>query len=129
MVLLLSQLMVLLLPQLRVLLLPQLRMLQLPQSMVLLLPVTSVDMFMCNSVWFGISEKLRNKEGWWDQVPLDWCLIETDAPYLGGEREDRIYSPYIGSEGLEAFCKGINVPRRMLGAILAQNFRDFYGVA
>ena len=44
---------------------------------------------------FGISGKLRNKEGWWDQ-----CLIKTDAPYLGGEREDRIYSPYFWSDGL-----------------------------
>ena len=65
------------------------------QSMVLLLPVTSGDMFMCNSAWFGIYGKLRNKEGWWDQVPLDRCLIDTDAPYLGGEREDRIYSPLM----------------------------------
>ena len=31
--------------------------------------------------------------------------------------------------GSEVFCKGINVPRRMVGAILAQNFRDFYGVS
>ena len=44
--------------------------------------------------------------------------------------QHQIYSPYFGSEGLEGFCKGINVPRRMMvGAILEQNFRDFYGVA
>ena len=23
---------------------------------------------LCNSVWFEISGKLRNREGWWDQV-------------------------------------------------------------
>ena len=40
-----------------------------------------------------------------------------------------MYSPYFGSEGLEGICKGINVPRRMVGSIFAQNFRDFYGVA
>ena len=39
------------------------------------------------------------------------------------------FSPYFGNEGLGGFCKGINVPRKMVGAILAQNFRDFYGVA
>ena len=44
----------------------------------------------------------------------DRCTIS------GGGREDRIYSPYFGSEGLEGFCKRINVPRRMVGAILAQ---------
>ena len=33
------------------------------------------------------------------QVPLDRCLIETDAPYLGGGREDRIYSPFLGVRG------------------------------
>ena len=91
--------------------------------------VAMVWLGLCNSVWFGISVKLRNREGWWDQVPLDQCLIETDAPYLGGGREDRIYSPYFGSEGLERFCKGADVPRRMVGAILAQNLWDFYGVA
>ena len=53
---------------------------------------------------------------------IDRCMIETDALYLGGGREDQIYSPYFGREGLEGFCKGINVPRRMVGAILAQNF-------
>ena len=75
--------------------------------------VAMVWLGLCNSVWFGISEKLRNKEGWWDQVPLYWCLIEADEPYQGGE--DQMYSLYFGSEGLEAFCKGMNVPRRMLG--------------
>ena len=70
---------------------------------------------LCNSVWFGISGKLRNSEGWWYQVPLDRCLIDTDAPYLGGGMEDQICSPYFGSEGLEGFCKEINVPRRMVG--------------
>ena len=51
----------------------------------------------------------------------DWCTI------CG--REDQISSMYFGREGLEGFCKGINVPRRMVGAILAQNFRDFHGVS
>ena len=46
-----------------------------------------------------------------------------------GGREDIIFSPYFGNEGLGGFCKGVNVPRKMVGAILAQNFRDFYGVA
>ena len=41
--------------------------------------------------------------------------------------KDLIYSPYFGSEGLEGFCKGINVPRRMVGTILAQYFKDFVG--
>ena len=54
-------------------------------------------------MWFGLSGKLRNREGWWDQVPLYRCLIETVAPYLGGGSDDRIYSPYFGSEGLEGF--------------------------
>ena len=53
-------------------------------------------------------------------MPLDRCLIETDAPDLRGGREDLIYSPYFGSEGLEGFCKWINVPRRMVGAILVK---------
>ena len=48
--------------------------------------VVMVWLGLCNSVWFGISGKLRNREGWSDQVPLDRCLIETDAPYLGGGR-------------------------------------------
>ena len=48
-----------------------------------------------NSVWFGI---LGNRERWLDQIPLDRCLIETDVPYLGGWREDLIYSPFLGSE-------------------------------
>ena len=82
---------------------------------------------LCNSVWFGISGKQRNREGWWDQVPLHRFLIELDAPYLGGGRQDQIHSPYFGSEGLEGYCKGINVPRKMVGEILAQNL--FYGVA
>ena len=90
--------------------------------------VVRVWLGLCNSVWFGISGKLRDREGWWDQVPLERCLIETDAPYLGGGREDRLFSPYFGNEGLGEFCKGINVPRKMVGVILAQNFRDFYGV-
>ena len=46
--------------------------------------VVRVWLGLCNSVWFGISGKLRGREGWWDQVPLERCLIETDAPYLGG---------------------------------------------
>ena len=40
-----------------------------------------------NSVWFEFSGKLRYMEGWWDQVPLDRCLIETDAAYLGVGRK------------------------------------------
>ena len=55
-----------------------------------------VVMFVFNSVLFVIWEKLRNKEGWWDQVPLDRCLIETNAPYQRGVREDRIYSLFFG---------------------------------
>ena len=73
---------------------------------------------LCNSVWFGISGKLRGREGWWDQVPLERCLIETDAPYLGGGREDIIFSPYFGNEGLGGFCKGINEMKGQGGSYL-----------
>ena len=79
---------------------------------------------LCNSVWFGISGKLRNMEGWWDQVPLDRCLIETDAPYLGGGGRIGFLVRILGVRGRRDF-----IPRKMVGAILTLNFRDFCGVA
>ena len=84
--------------------------------------------YFLNIVWFEISGKLRNREGWWNQIPLARCLIETHLPYLGvgGKRECIVH---FGREGLAGFCKGMNVPRMMVLDIFAGNFRDSYGVA
>ena len=43
-----------------------------------------------DSVWLGISGNLRDREGWWIQVPLHRCLIKTDAQYLAGWRIESI---------------------------------------
>ena len=80
---------------------------------------------LCNSVWFGISGKLRNREGWWNQVQLDWCLIETNAPYLGGGVRIKFLVCILGVRGWRDFLRG----SMYQGKWCAQNFRDFYGVA
>ena len=86
-------------------------------------------MGLCNSVWFGISGKLRNREGWWDQVPLDMCLIETEEPYLGGGGRIEFLVCILGMRDWVYFVMRSMFQGKWWGAIFAQNFRDFYGVA
>ena len=66
--------------------------------------VAMVWLGLCNSVWFGISGKLRNKQEWWDQVPLDRCLIETDALEVGGRT--KFIVRILGVRGWRHFVKG-----------------------
>ena len=60
-------------------------------------------------------------------MSLDRCLIETDAPYLGGGREDQIYSLYFGSGGWRDFVRGSMYQGEWWGQFW--HFRDFYVVA
>ena len=70
---------------------------------------------------FGI-ESCGIRRTWPNHLNLRFCI-------WGGGKQERINSAVLGSEGLEGFCKGINVPRKMLGIIFAEIYWDFYGVA
>ena len=89
--------------------------------------VVRVWLGLCNSVWFGISGKLRGREGWWDQVPLERCLIETDAPYLGGGREDIFLVRILGMRGWGDFVRGLMYQGKWWGQFWHRNLGIFMG--
>ena len=63
--------------------------------------------------------------GWWDQVPLDRCLIETDAPYLGGGGRIKFLVCILGMRGWGDFVRGSMYQGKWWGQFWHRNLGEF----